>query len=596
MEALKELIEIIEEYIANIEYKMEQGYITPELAEELVGRINDVAGRLKGIDLSIVPKTNASKVKNKEPKHDYDGFVADIHEWIESKGGEKNYYDYFDKNAREWFDFGVTIPEAKEYITEMYDIKGEDNFLSLVKQQFVGEGKEIKYGSPGYLMRGKVKDITKSKDGYEVDYDLYKDGKWDEGHFFRIGEKELKELIENGEVQYTDKNGGYVEIAGPFNKSEVQSSVKSKFKKQMADKSEEDIKKSLADLKEKLMTHDLDKELYKEKIKVLEKLLTPKQVKEIEENVEKNVEEIESVEASKAEYEESVLWDIVLNGFSDETEIYFEYGSDKAIDIIITANHEELPKDLYPAYAYVLWTDEQGFRYVEAVDNEEEKDAIVKTMQGDAQEVEGKVDETFDEAKRFAKEDGGKYIGIRGNDLYGKAKMTKEGQDYMSKKIKKLMEDEGMKKDQAVAVAYKYAQKEGYKTPKNTKASAKTVPYHLNYDIKEKITSKYEDALTKFVEANKEAPVEDFQKSYLFTAFRNEVEKLLTEGIKSGKMNIEEIDNILSVCKIQLNENALNRIVSADPPLPTSKAPDGQKWSKQVDANGVVTWVLTPID
>jgi hypothetical protein len=118
----------------------------------------------------------------------------------------------------------------------------------------------------------------------------------------------------------------------------------------------------------------------------------------------------------------------------------------------------------------------------------------------------------------------------------------------------------------------------------------------VSHDIRKDIASKYEEVMTKFVEANKEAPVEDFQKSDLFTAFRNEVAKLLTEGIKAGKMDIEEIDNILSACQIQLSESELNRIVSADPPLPTTKPPMGQKWTKQVDKMGVVTWVLTSID
>jgi hypothetical protein len=74
----------------------------------------------------------------------------------------------------------------------------------------------------------------------------------------------------------------------------LMSSVKTKYKKQMADKSEEEIKKALEEMKEKLLNHELDKEVYKEKIKVLEKLLTPKEVAEIEEKVEEKV-----IEAAK---------------------------------------------------------------------------------------------------------------------------------------------------------------------------------------------------------------------------------------------------------------------------------------------------------
>lgn len=55
-------------------------------------------------------------------------------------------------------------------------------------------------------------------------------------------------------------------------------------------------------------------------------------------------------------------------------------------------------------------------------------------------------------------------------DIKAKKKMTKEAREFISKKIKFLMEEEGMEQKQAIAVAYSMAEKEGYKVPKKTKA------------------------------------------------------------------------------------------------------------------------------
>jgi len=73
----------------------------------------------------------------------------------------------------------------------------------------------------------------------------------------------------------------------------IKASVKSKYKKQMEEKNEEEIKNALKEMKEKLATCELDGELYKEKIKVLEKLLTPEDVKEVDDEVEEKVEKKE---------------------------------------------------------------------------------------------------------------------------------------------------------------------------------------------------------------------------------------------------------------------------------------------------------------
>lgn len=90
----------------------------------------------------------------------------------------------------------------------------------------------------------------------------------------------------------------------------------------------------------------------------------------------------ENIEETTKEQEEEKLWDIVMNGFADDTETYFEYGTDKAIDIIYPSKHEELSKEKYPAYAYLLYTDEQGFKHVEAVSSEKEKKSVVEYLQG----------------------------------------------------------------------------------------------------------------------------------------------------------------------------------------------------------------------
>ena len=64
--------------------------------------------------------------------------------------------------------------------------------------------------------------------------------------------------------------------------------------------------------------------------------------------------------------------------------------------------------------------------------------------------------------------------------LWQKNKMSDDASDFMSKKIKYLMEEEGMEQKQAVAVAYKMAEKEGYKVPKKTKAAEESLETFKN--------------------------------------------------------------------------------------------------------------------
>jgi hypothetical protein len=62
----------------------------------------------------------------------YRGFVADIYKWVKENYGidAGKRLDYFDKTAREWFDNGVTIEEAKDYIMENFKgIESNDNNL-----------------------------------------------------------------------------------------------------------------------------------------------------------------------------------------------------------------------------------------------------------------------------------------------------------------------------------------------------------------------------------------------------------------------------------------------------------------------------------
>jgi hypothetical protein len=83
---------------------------------------------------------NKKNIKSKgEYTCNYNGFVKDIYSWTKENYGKDvgKRLDYFDKNAREWFDNGVTIEEAKEYIMENFkDIEGNDkNSLETVNKK-----------------------------------------------------------------------------------------------------------------------------------------------------------------------------------------------------------------------------------------------------------------------------------------------------------------------------------------------------------------------------------------------------------------------------------------------------------------------------
>lgn len=62
--------------------------------------------------------------------------------------------------------------------------------------------------------------------------------------------------------------------------------------------------------------------------------------------------------------------------------------------------------------------------------------------------------------------------GVYASKKFEGKKMTDEAQEFISKKIEYLMEEEGMPQDQAIAVAYSYAKEEGYDVPEKKEAKA----------------------------------------------------------------------------------------------------------------------------
>lgn len=144
----------------------------------------------------------------------------------------------------------------------------------------------------------------------EADEDYYEKGLGKEqGLSVRVKQdKETKEwyweIIETDEYQsgFDTRKQAYDDVKRRLEGS-ISSSVKSKYKKQMENKTDEQRKDELAKLEEALLTHDIDKELYKEKIKVLKKMLTPAEVEQVQDEVEEKVgEEVEEeIAAGKIE-------------------------------------------------------------------------------------------------------------------------------------------------------------------------------------------------------------------------------------------------------------------------------------------------------
>lgn len=312
---------------------------------------------------------------------------------------------------------------------------------------------------------------------------------------------------------------------------------------------------------------------------------------------------------------DEVLWDIVLNGFADETETYFEYGSDKSIDIIYPKNHKELSKDEYPAFAYLLWTSEQGFRNVEEVDSQEQVDAIIKEMQGEqgeeveASEIESKkhiteewLNEEWDlNYKSFAKlVDEGKL----------KIKNSKAVKDFVNYKGKDEDEDEDEENELIHEFTGEFLHSNdidaGILTDTVYDSLMECVEMYVKRKLKgsEEIESKdiitehilgmFQEYAEKVCANNKDIGFDEIREMWA-KEDKDKIVSFLYEKNKAQELVIDKLDGILASCGITLNEFDINNIIAADPPAPTTKPPAGQKWTKSVKDDGTVEWVLTKI-
>lgn len=92
-------------------------------------------------------------------------------------------------------------------------------------------------------------------------------------------------------------------------------------------------------------------------------------------------------------------------------------------------------------------------------------------------------------------------------------KMTEEAQEYISKKISYLMEEEDMPQDQATAVAYEYARDEGYDVPQNSNKKVKSKirsadQYSIDVkEVEDKVENKdyvpFRESFDTYVKTNK---------------------------------------------------------------------------------------------
>lgn len=83
-------------------------------------------------------EAKANSYTKEYKKNDY---ILEISKWIKESYGKEagERLEYFDRNAKAWFDHGVTLEEAKDYIIENFKIKGSEDIVSAKPLKFTCE-------------------------------------------------------------------------------------------------------------------------------------------------------------------------------------------------------------------------------------------------------------------------------------------------------------------------------------------------------------------------------------------------------------------------------------------------------------------------
>lgn len=135
------------------------------------------------------------KDRSLEASNNYSDYELTIYNWIKENYGKESgeKLEYFDRNSKEWFDHGVTIEEAEEYIMENFKIKGSQDIATLRKQM------EDKINETGEILWDIIEDDMVIEWGFDLSDIKAED-------WINI----LKEIGAKSEAKYDDKNEWFI--------------------------------------------------------------------------------------------------------------------------------------------------------------------------------------------------------------------------------------------------------------------------------------------------------------------------------------------------------------------------------------------------
>jgi hypothetical protein len=410
----------------------------------------------------------------KSKGYDYKGFVADVYKWVKENYGNDagKRLDYFDKTAREWFDHGVTIEEAKEYIMENFKIESaykekpseeigqEEREMDItINTDFTNKFIEL-YGSEiPNLEEYKKNDISDTLPGAQTIYS-FNIGDINKSHLRStgLGMLWLKteiwrpgiRTLEDGTTEYGRTYTISLEIKGERRAKGGRTWWKDAIVVQFHDFSE-DMDEVLKKFGNWLSTNPFENiKNIEAKNNIIAFDFTMNQDLNIGDKVNFGNEREGII------YQITRVHDIYENeeDFNNTQETYGNTGLSWEGNEIMTVHIADIP------------------------DYENKENWINDVYEGSGRE------KFIYEIEKKGKDLSDVQMPPQKGSTLG-SKLSKDANEYISNKIKYLMEEEGMKQDQAIAIAYKYAKKEGYDVPEKKKTKANENIIKIDMDLEE---------------------------------------------------------------------------------------------------------------